>query len=85
MNSMTESVSANFDVIPFLSGENLSFSFPAEEGLGWREDRTNHDGELLRSKMRQKLMPHIDEIFPNAVQSLVVFALAKQKEAIFQE
>jgi tRNA(Ile)-lysidine synthase len=42
-----------------------------EEGETWHEDRTNHEGRFLRSKMRRELMPALEKIFPRAVDHLV--------------
>lgn len=44
----------------------------------WKEDSTNHDGKLLRSKMRQKLMPTLDQTFPDAKMTVVEKALDRQ-------
>jgi tRNA(Ile)-lysidine synthase len=45
-------------------------AFLEEEEQDWREDRTNHEGELLRTRMRRELMPAIERIFPRAVENL---------------
>ena len=72
-------VQVNNEIRPFLSSTKAELqTFLKEENLTWREDRTNHEGELLRSKMRKTLMPNIDEIFPKTVPNLISFALAKQ-------
>lgn len=49
-------------------------AFLEEEGLEWREDSTNFDGQLLRSKMRLELFPRLESIFPRAVQRLAALA-----------
>jgi len=41
-----------------------------EEGQEWREDSTNHEGRLLRSRIRQELMPVVEKLFPKAVEHL---------------
>lgn len=46
--------------------------------VSWKEDRTNHDGKLLRSKMRAGLMKVLDQDFPEAKSTVVKKALAKQ-------
>ncbi|MGZ3696534.1 MAG: tRNA lysidine(34) synthetase TilS [Bdellovibrionota bacterium] len=49
-----------------------------EERQRWREDRTNQEGRFLRSKMRAKLMPCVEELFPKAVEQLAKQALRAQ-------
>ena len=49
-----------------------------EEGESWREDRTNHEGRFLRSKLRAVLMPLIESLFPKAVDHLIQAALRAQ-------
>jgi tRNA(Ile)-lysidine synthase len=49
-----------------------------EERQKWREDVTNAEGRFLRSKMRLKLMPVLEEIFPKSVENLVNWALIQQ-------
>jgi tRNA(Ile)-lysidine synthase len=56
---------------PFLTSRKDELKeFLSEEGLSWREDRTNFDGKLLRSKMRMKLIPVLSEIFPDFVEKI---------------
>lgn len=45
-------------------------AFLREEGEGWAEDRTNHEGVLLRSRMRMELIPVIESVFPLAIQQV---------------
>ncbi len=49
-----------------------------EEEVSWREDKTNHQGRFLRSKMRQELLPVIEKLFPRAVEHLMQLALESQ-------
>lgn len=49
-----------------------------ELGQTWGEDYTNHDGVLLRSKMRQKLMPALKEVFPDSKMVVVNKCLNNQ-------
>lgn len=49
-----------------------------EEGILWREDRTNHEGRFLRSRMRKELMPVLLGIFPRAVEHLCDLGLMTQ-------
>jgi tRNA(Ile)-lysidine synthase len=59
--------------------------FLIEEGQAWREDRTNHEGRFLRSRMRQVLMPEIQKIFPRAIEHLVEAGLRAQRKTQKQE
>ena len=47
-------------------------------GVSWVEDRTNHDGVLLRSKMRKNLMKVLKEDFPFSQDTVVKKALEGQ-------
>lgn len=58
--------------------KNLLQSYLLEQKVQWREDSTNHDGKLLRSKMRQKLMPMIKEIFPESQTQVLKNSLQAQ-------
>jgi tRNA(Ile)-lysidine synthetase-like protein len=53
-------------------------AFLIEEKMDWREDRTNTEGVLLRSKMRASLLPQLDQIFPKWRQHLCAQALSLQ-------
>jgi len=72
-------VKSGNEIRPFLSStkEELKM-FLKEENLNWREDHTNHDGNLLRSKIRQKVMPNLIEVFPLAVKNIREYALKQQ-------
>ena len=50
-----------------------------EERVRWREDKTNFEGRFLRSRMRVKLMPVLEDIFPKAIKNLVNLALSNQR------
>jgi tRNA(Ile)-lysidine synthetase-like protein len=64
------------EVRPFLIFEkSLLQAYLKSESLKWCEDVTNHDGKLLRSKMRKKLMPMLKEIFPDSKDQVVKKAL----------
>lgn len=66
----------DFEVRPFLRVRKATLqAFLEEEGIQWREDRTNHEERFLRAKMRKKLAPVVEEIFPKAVENLVRSAL----------
>lgn len=49
-----------------------------EENQDWREDATNFEGRFMRSRMRQQLMPLIEELFPRAIEHLARLALDAQ-------
>lgn len=51
-----------------------------EEGQTWREDSTNHEGMLLRSRMRRSVMPELEALFPRAIEHLVDLALRAQNQ-----
>lgn len=56
---------------PFLGLRRAELrAFLEEEGLSWREDRTNHEGQLLRTRMRRELLPALEALFPRAVEHL---------------
>jgi len=52
-----------------------------EEGISWREDRTNHEGRFLRSRMRKELMPALEGLFPKGVEHLASLALLTQRKS----
>src|SRR5690606_22033348 len=61
----------------FLSKEEIQ-KVLKDLGVSWHEDRTNHDGKLLRSKMRSRLMKVLKEDFPEARDVVVKKALRRQ-------
>jgi tRNA(Ile)-lysidine synthase len=64
------------EIRPFLIFDKAFLqSYLKSCGHIWREDHTNHDGKLLRSKMRQKLMPTLKEVFPESKDLVVKKAL----------
>ncbi len=56
-----------------VSKEDLR-AFLREEGVLWREDRSNAEGHLLRSQMRHELMPVIERLFPGYRRHLIRLA-----------
>lgn len=48
--------------------------------LSWKEDWTNHDGKLLRSKMRAGIMKVLQKDFPEAQDLVVKKSLKRQRE-----
>jgi len=67
------------EVRPFLRvRKTLLKKYLKEEKQPWREDRTNHEGSLLRTRMRRELMGRIEKLFPKAVDHLVRLALDAQ-------
>ena len=64
------------EIRPFLIFEkSLLQSYLTSYNFTWCEDATNHDGKLLRSMMRKKLMPTLKEIFPDSKDLVVKKAL----------
>lgn len=49
-------------------------------GVKWVEDSTNHDGVLLRSKMRKNLMKVISQDFPDSKNTVVSRSLENQRK-----
>lgn len=67
------------EIRPFLQIRKRDLQkFLEEERQTWREDRTNVEGRFLRSKMRMRLMPIVEELFPRSVEHLVKVALEAQ-------
>jgi tRNA(Ile)-lysidine synthetase-like protein len=54
-------------------------SFLHEEGLSWQEDRTNREGDLLRTRIRRELAPSLDALFPKWRSHLAKQALGLQR------
>lgn len=52
--------------------------FLREEGLQWRDDESNHDERFLRARLRARVMPELEKIFPRGVARLTELALAAQ-------
>lgn len=53
------------EVRPLLRASKAELrEFLREEGVGWREDITNFEGDLLRTRMRRELMPVLEKLFP---------------------
>lgn len=54
----------------------LSFSrhdiedFARSNGIQWREDHTNKESLFLRNKIRNELLPHLEQIAPSARQAI---------------
>ena len=57
-------------------------AFLKEQGLVWREDRTNSEGKLLRSKMRKTVIPAIREVFPNYLDHMTEYSEKKRKDRL---
>jgi tRNA(Ile)-lysidine synthase len=67
---------------PFLKARKEQLKqYLKEEGIPWREDRTNHEARFLRSRMRVELMPVLLNIFPRAVEHLCELGLLTQKNS----
>lgn len=65
---------------PFLttSKEELQ-AFLNAENQDWHEDYTNHDGKLMRSKLRKNVVPELMKIYPKALLSASIYAINQQK------
>lgn len=48
----------------------------------WKEDKTNHDGKLLRSKMRKDLLPTLTRVFPESKRAIINSSLDKQNKKV---
>jgi tRNA(Ile)-lysidine synthase len=60
------------EVRPLLRASKAELrEFLKEEGQAWREDRTNQEGELLRTRMRRELAPVLEKIFPAYRESIL--------------
>lgn len=56
---------------PLLSFHKTELAaYAAGENISWREDVSNQKTDYLRNKVRLELLPAIESIFPNAVNSL---------------
>ncbi|MBU6375194.1 MAG: tRNA lysidine(34) synthetase TilS [Bdellovibrionales bacterium] len=53
------------EIRPFLGTFKSELrEFLLEEGVGWCEDRTNHDPQFLRGGLRTELIPSLNVLFP---------------------
>lgn len=65
---------------PFLQVRKMEIQdYLKEVGQDYREDSTNVSERFLRARMRLRLMPEIENLFPRAIQHLGTFALQSQK------
>lgn len=51
-----------------------------EEGQTWREDSTNAQDRFLRARLRQRVMPELEAIFPRAIEHLVQLGINVQAQ-----
>jgi tRNA(Ile)-lysidine synthase len=73
---------ARSEVRPCLSTRKAELrAFLDEEGREWGEDRTNHEGDLLRARLRREALPALDAIFPKWRSHLVDEALNRQQRS----
>ncbi len=69
-------------VRPFLTVRREELrEFLREERAAWREDRTNHEGGLMRTRLRREVLPPLTALFPKAVEHLAALGLGAQKRA----
>ncbi len=70
---------------PLLTVRKLELlAFLKEERQSFRTDATNKEQRFLRSKMRARLMPEIERLFPRSIEHLTRRALALQASAASQ-
>lgn len=68
------------EVRPFLKVRKTEIqSYLQEVGVPFREDSTNGSDRFLRARMRQRLMPEVEKLFPQALGHLVALALQAQE------
>jgi tRNA(Ile)-lysidine synthase len=60
-------------------------AFLKEEDEEWREDRTNFEGKLLRSRMRVELIPVIERLFPKAMENVSKLGLKALRQGTILE
>lgn len=70
-------------LLQFTKEEMQSYLVEIEQS--WREDLTNHDGVLLRSKMRKELLPTLTQVFPSSKMTVVKNSLEKQISDVVPE
>lgn len=64
---------------PFLTSTKEELQdFLTVEGQSWREDKTNTDGRLMRSKLRMNVVPELLKIYPQALRKVSLEAIKKQ-------
>lgn len=67
------------EIRPFLTTRKKELiAFLKEENQLWREDSTNHEQRFLRSRMRQGLIPMMEELFPRSIDHLIKMGLKAQ-------
>jgi tRNA(Ile)-lysidine synthase len=68
-----------FELRPLLRTRKADLrAFLAEEGVTWREDRTNSEPRLLRSRLRLEVMPRLEALFPRSIEHLAEAALGRK-------
>ena len=72
---------------PFLGWTRAEIvEYSQQNGLSWREDKTNFESVATRNKLRLEVMPKIEETVPGAVGNIVRFAsLAREDDALLYE
>ncbi len=72
----------SFELRPLLgTRKTVLQEYLSEEKQEWREDRTNFEGQLLRSRLRLNVMPQVEHLFPRAVENLVRLAEQTAKKS----
>ena len=74
-------------VRPFLGWNKAEILVYAKEnGLCWREDRTNAELDATRNKLRAVALPALEKAVPGAIRNLVRFAsIAKEDDELLYE
>ncbi len=72
---------------PFLGWTRAEIvAYAKENGLSWREDKTNFETDATRNKLRLEVLPKLEEAVPNAAENLARFALiANEDDALLYE
>lgn len=66
---------------PFLTTTKEELQeFLISEDQTWREDKTNADGRLMRSKLRMNVIPELLKVYPQAIRKASREAVDKQKK-----
>ncbi|MDR0495249.1 MAG: tRNA lysidine(34) synthetase TilS [Treponema sp.] len=58
-------------------------AYLGEKGFSWREDSTNTDTQFLRNRIRRRLVPHLNEYFPQWRAALASLAETQSLTAEF--
>ncbi len=69
------------EIRPFLSmRKSMLIDFLKEENESWLDDPMNEDVRFLRGKLRNKIIPVIEECFPQAISHLIDQGVGAQRQ-----